>query len=363
MQMALDLARQGEGRTRPNPPVGAVVVKDGRVVGRGFHPRAGEPHAEIFALRDAGEFARDADLFVTLEPCCHTGKTGPCTEAIIAAGIRRVHVGAIDPNPQVAGKGIARLRQAGILVEEGLLEQECRYLIAPFARHVLTGLPFVLFKGAMTLDGATATRCGDSQWVSSPESREQVHRLRDKVDAIMVGIGTVLEDNPRLTTRLPEGGRNADRIVVDPRLRIPEDAAVLDGATGAKVVVATTSAAEPSKRSRLEARGVVVLEAAPDDHGLLPPGTLCQLLGQQGYQYIMLEGGARLAGSFWRERMIQRVRLYVAPKICGGDDGRPLLEGGGVERMSDACLLESVRVSTCGADMVVEAEVPECSPD
>jgi len=363
MQVALNLAKLGEGRTRPNPPVGAVIVREGRVVGQGFHPRAGEPHAEIFALREARESARGAELYVTLEPCCHTGRTGPCTEAIIAAGIRKVYVGAVDPNPRVAGNGIAQLREAGIDVEQGLMESECRYLVAPFARHVTTGMPLVLFKGAMTLDGVTATRSGDSRWISSAESRDQVHRLRDRVDALMVGAGTVLADNPRLTTRLQEGGRDADRIIVDTRLRIPEDASVLESHSGARVIVATTKAADPQKRQRLEGRGVEILETSPGADSRIDPRALCRVLGQQGYQYIMLEGGAQLAGSFWRCGLIQRVQLYIAPKICGGSDGRPLFVGAGVERMADACGLQNVRMSLCGGDMVVEAEVPECSPD
>jgi len=361
MRTALELARQGEGRTRPNPPVGAVVVRDGEIVGRGFHPCAGEPHAEVFALRDAGELARGGDLYVTLEPCSHTGRTGPCCDAVIEAGVARVHLGTRDPNPRVAGRGLTRLLEAGLVVDEGLLEQECRHLIAPFARHITTGLPFVLFKGAVTLDGFTATRRGDSRWVSCAESREQVHRLRDRVDAIMVGVGTVLADNPQLTTRLPDGGRSPDRIVVDSSLQIPEDSAVLaeDGVT---VILATTSAADADKLERLKSRGVEILLLPEDPEGQVDLSALCRELGERGYLYVLLEGGARLAGSMWRQRLVQRVQLFIAPKLCGGDDGFRLFGGAGVERMSEALQLEQLRFEACGSDIVVVGEVPTCLP-
>ncbi|MDD4456065.1 MAG: bifunctional diaminohydroxyphosphoribosylaminopyrimidine deaminase/5-amino-6-(5-phosphoribosylamino)uracil reductase RibD, partial [Syntrophotalea acetylenica] len=194
MGQALDLARQGEGRTRPNPAVGAVIVREGVVVGRGFHPRAGEPHAEIFALRQAGPLARGSDLYVTLEPCSHYGRTGPCADAIIEAGVARVFIGTQDPNPRVAGNGIRKLQAAGVTVQVGVLEKTCRRIIAPFAKHVVTGLPFVILKSAMTLDGKTATCTGHSRSVSNAASRQEVHRLRDRIDGIMVGIGTVHKD-------------------------------------------------------------------------------------------------------------------------------------------------------------------------
>jgi len=361
MSAALSLARRGEGRTRPNPPVGAVVVWNQSVIGEGFHPRAGEPHAEVFALREAGEAARGADLYVTLEPCCHTGRTGPCTEAIIQAGIARVFVGVRDPNPKVAGQGIARLRAAGIEVVENLLEEEARHLIAPFARHMLTGMPLVMFKGAVTLDGFTATRSGDSRWVSSAESREQVHRLRDRVDAVMVGIGTVLADNPQLTTRLADGGRNPDRIVVDSSLRIPEDAVLLKPAKEARTILATTSKADPAKVVRLRCGGAEVWILPGDDEGRVSLRHLCAELGRNDYQYIMLEGGAHLAGRMLREKLIQRVLLYLAPKLYAGDDGMNLFAGAGSELMNDSLELVNVRYQQCGIDMVVEGEVSACS--
>ncbi len=361
MQRALDLARRGEGRTRPNPPVGALVVKGNEVVGEGFHPRAGEPHAEIFALRQAGEGARGADLFVTLEPCSHRGRTGPCTEAILAAGIRRVYVGTTDPNPLVNGAGIRQLRAAGLEVETGLLGAESARLIAPFAKHVTSGLPFLILKAALTLDGFTATSAGDSQWISCEESRLEVHRLRDRVDGILVGSGTVLADDPRLTTRLPEGGRDPARIVVDSRLRIPEDAALLHLESPAPTLLATTGQADPDRLRRLRDLGHEVL-VLPALDGRVDLGALLAELGRRGLQSLLVEGGGTLNGELWRRSLIDRVMLFLAPLVLGGGDGRGLFSGPGPLRLSDAVRLEGLRVRRCGEDFLLEGEVRPCSP-
>jgi len=242
MQLALDQARKGEGRTAPNPPVGAIIVKDGIIIGEGFHPQAGQPHAEIFALQQAASKARGAEIYVTLEPCSHHGKTPPCADALIAAGIKSVYIGTIDPNPLVAGRGVEKLKKGGIEVHCGILEPECKRLIAAFSHHILTGTPFTIYKSALTLDGNTATSTGDSQWVSGEKSRLVVHQLRDRVEAIMVGISTVLSDDPLLNTRLPEGGgRDPLRVVVDSQLRIPVDCRMLKQQSTAKTLVATIS--------------------------------------------------------------------------------------------------------------------------
>jgi diaminohydroxyphosphoribosylaminopyrimidine deaminase / 5-amino-6-(5-phosphoribosylamino)uracil reductase len=358
MQRALELARRGEGRTRPNPPVGAVVVRDGKIVGEGFHPRAGEPHAEIFALRDAGEAAGGANLYVTLEPCCHHGKTGPCTEAVLAAGVARVFIGTLDPNPRVDGGGIASLRSAGIAVETGVLEAECRRLIAPFAKHVKTGVPYVILKSATTLDGRIASGTGDSRWISSEESREHVHRLRDRVDAIMVGIGTVLKDDPRLTTRLPEGGgRDADRIVVDARLQIPEDSSLLRIPSPAATLIATTSGAPAEKAARLRGQGVDVLELPENGKGGVDLCELMVRLGELGYQCLLLEGGARLNGAALRARIVDRIQLFIAPLLLGGDDGPSLAAGPGLATIAEAKRLQNVRISRFGDDTLIEGEL------
>jgi diaminohydroxyphosphoribosylaminopyrimidine deaminase/5-amino-6-(5-phosphoribosylamino)uracil reductase len=361
MRLALELAAQGEGRTAPNPAVGAVVVRDGMVVGRGFHPKAGEPHAEIFALREAGEAARGADLYVTLEPCCHTGRTGPCTEAILAAGVVRVYIGCTDPNPQVSGRGCEQLRASGVEVVSGVLVDDCRRLIAPFAKHVRTGLPYVTLKAALTLDGNLATSSGNSQWITGPESRERVHRLRDRSDAVMVGIGTVLADNPRLTTRLPQGGGHDPlRIVIDSRLMTPEEALVVTGPSAAGVLIATTADAPEGKARRLRSLGAEVLRVGDGpsvDLSLL----LCDL-GARGIQSILLEGGGRLNSAALQAGIVDRCMLFYAPLLLGGR-GIGLFAGTGVEFLADAVRLKGLRVEQVGNDVLLEGELPSCSPD
>jgi len=361
LQRALDLARCGEGRTSPNPPVGAVVVSGGEIVGEGFHPRAGDPHAEIIALAAAGAAARGADLYVTLEPCSHQGRTGPCADAVIAAGIRRVFVGTLDPNPQVSGRGIARLRDNGVEVVCGLLESPCRWLIAPFARHITTGLPFVTLKAAMTLDGQTATSTGTSQWITGPLSREHVHRLRDRCDAVLTGIGTVLADDARLTTRLSDGGRDPVRIVVDSKLRIPDDAQILSQCSSAPTVLATTAAASPGRISALRTRGIEVL-VCRDEQGRVALTDLMVMLGQRNLQSILLEAGAELNGCALRAGIVSRLAIFVAPKLFGGGDGYPLFGGAGVLTPDAAWQLTDVRTRMFADDILIEGEVQPCSP-
>ena len=248
MHRAIAQARKGLGRTAPNPPVGAVLVRDAEVVGEGFHPAAGQAHAEIFALREARERARGSELYVTLEPCCHQGRTGPCTTALIEAEVARVYVGTLDPNPQVAGQGLEKLRQAGIEVICDVLRSECRELIAPFAKHIINGMPYVVYKAAMTLDGQTATPSGDSRWISCAASREIVHQLRNQVDGIMVGSGTVVADNPLLTTRLPGESRDPVRIVFDGRLATSPQANVYCQDSPAQTILVTSEPTEKEQR-------------------------------------------------------------------------------------------------------------------
>jgi diaminohydroxyphosphoribosylaminopyrimidine deaminase/5-amino-6-(5-phosphoribosylamino)uracil reductase len=361
LQRALDLAQCGEGRTSPNPPVGAVVVSGGAIIGEGFHPRVGEPHAEIFALAAAGPAARGADLYVTLEPCSHQGRTGPCADAVIAVGIRRVFVGTVDPNPLVAGRGIARLRENGIEVISGVLEAPCRWLIAPFARHITTGLPFVTLKAAMTLDGQTATSSGASQWITGPESREHVHRLRDRCDAVLTGVGTVLSDDSRLTVRLPEGGRDPVRIVVDSTLRIPDGAQILSQSSSAPTLLVTTAAAAPDRINALRARGIEVL-ICRDEQGRVSLADLMERLGQRNLQHILLEAGAELNGSALRAGVVNRLAIFIAPKLFGGADGYPLFGGAGVLAPDAAWSLIDVRTRTFTDDILIEGEVSSCSP-
>ena len=357
MRQALELARKGEGRTAPNPPVGAVVVRENFIVGRGFHPRAGQPHAEIFALQEAGELTSGADLYVTLEPCSHQGRTGPCTEAIIKAGIVRVFVGTRDPNPRVDGKGLAQLEAAGIQTACGILEDECKRLIAPFAKVVRTGLPYVILKAAMTLDGQIATSSGDSRWISSDRSREEVHRLRDRMDAIMVGAGTVIKDDPRLTTRLPEGGRDAIRVVVDSALRVPEQAQIFHLESAAPTLLAVSTEV-PLDRIRPYEKAGVQIRRVPGRNGRIDLAVLLRELGKMDIHSMLLEGGSRLNAVMWHRQLIDRLMLFIAPRILGGGDGMTLFAGEGARFMKDALHLENVRYSCWGPDILVEGEVP-----
>ena len=355
MQKALALARMGLGRTAPNPPVGAVLVRDGKVVGEGFHPAAGEPHAEIFALREAGALARGADLYVTLEPCCHTGRTGPCTEAIIAAGVARVHVGAVDPNPQVAGKGIIRLQNAGIQITEGLNESECRNLIAPFSKILRTGLPYVVYKAAMTLDGQTATTGGDSKWISCEKSRELVHLLRNQVDGIIAGSGTVKTDDPKLTTRLNVPGRDPVRIVLDGSLSTSPQANVYSQLSEAGSLLITASEHGPEKLQPFLAAGVEVIQVKRHAKGLDLREAMAEL-GRRDLQYLLLEGGSQLAAAMLKAELVDRMMVFVAPKLVGGD-GRGLFAGDGVDTISNAYRLEQLQTRQVDCDILVEGEV------
>ncbi|MDZ4183551.1 MAG: bifunctional diaminohydroxyphosphoribosylaminopyrimidine deaminase/5-amino-6-(5-phosphoribosylamino)uracil reductase RibD [Desulfuromonadales bacterium] len=361
MRRALELARRAEGRTAPNPAVGAVVVRDNVIVGEGFHPAAGEPHAEIFALRQAGNTAQGATLYVTLEPCCHCGRTGPCATAVIAAGIVRVVAGCRDPNPRVAGGGFAQLQGAGIEVVSGILEGECRRLIAPFAKHVRTGLPYVTLKAGMTIDGAVATACGESQWITGAESRAAVHHLRDIHDAIMVGIGTVLADNPRLTTRLAQGaGKNPLRIIVDSTLRTPSSAALL--AEAGNTLILTSAAASAADVERLRSEQVEILRVAGHP-GAIDLVDAMRQLGARGIQSILLEGGGRLHHSALHAGIVDRLCIFVAPLLLGGN-GLPVFSGPGVSDLKDAFRLRQLQVECYGDDLLLHGELESsCLPD
>lgn len=355
MQRAIELARRGLGRTAPNPPVGAVLVSGGKIVGEGFHPAAGQPHAEVFALHDAGDLARGADLYVTLEPCCHQGRTGPCTEAVIAAGVARVFVGTQDPNPQVAGQGIKRLREAGVEVVCDLCKSECQQLIAPFAKHITGGLPYVVFKAAMTLDGQTATANGDSQWISCAASRELVHQLRNQVDGIMVGSGTVKADDPRLTTRLDSDHRDPVRIVFDGKLETSPQAKVYSQKSDARAILVTASDHGEAALQPYRSGGVEIIQVARHA-GALDLSAALAALGKRQLHYLLLEGGSVLGGAMLRAGLVDRVMVFVAPKLLGGT-GRGLLAGTGVASMSEALALMNLRVRQIDTDILIEGEM------
>ncbi len=349
MDRALAEARRGVGRTAPNPPVGCALVRDGRLVGVGFHSRAGAPHAEVAALAIAEERSHGATAYVTLEPCNHSGRTGPCTEALLAAGVRHVVVGALDPNPRVTGGGIARLREAGVSVTTGIRAEACAALIAPFAQWSTRGRPLVTLKVALTLDGRLATATGSSQWVTGERARACVHRLRDQNDAVLVGAGTVRSDNPALTTRLDSGGRDAVPIVVSASLDLDPAAAVF--ASG-RAVVLTGSIEHRERVARLESTGATVL-SAPDCAGVLDWEQALAALAQRGLCSVLVEGGASIATSLLRARHVDRLVAFVAPKLVG-DDGLAVAGRLGTTMMADALHLSEVEVTRLGDDVCIE---------
>ncbi|GFO68054.1 riboflavin biosynthesis protein RibD [Geomonas limicola] len=349
MRQALALARRGVGKTAPNPAVGCVIVRDGVVAGRGWHKKAGTPHAEVHALNDAGERAAGSDVYVTLEPCAHFGKTPPCARALVAAGVARVFVAMVDPNPLVAGKGIEILREAGIEVEVGLLEAEARELNLPFIKWIQTRRPYVILKSALTLDGKSATATGDSRWITGDASRRLVHRLRGQLDAIMVGVGTVIKDDPQLTCRVP-GGKDPIRIVVDSGLRLPLHAAVFNAHSAAKTLVATCCG-DTAKIAAVAAHGGEVVACGARE-GRVDLEDLFEQLGAMGIQSILLEGGSHLAGAALRAGLVDRLMIFFAPKLVGGV-GMGLFAGQGVLKMADVLHLEEMKVARSGNDLVV----------
>jgi diaminohydroxyphosphoribosylaminopyrimidine deaminase/5-amino-6-(5-phosphoribosylamino)uracil reductase len=348
MRLALHEASKALGRTSPNPAVGAVIVKDGRVVARGHHERAGGPHAEVVALRRAKGRAAGADLYTTLEPCDHFGKTPPCSLAVIEAGVRRVFVATQDPNPRVNGRGIARLRAAGVQVITDVLRPECEALNAPWFRFITAGRPWVTLKAAITLDGRIATRSGDSRWVTGEEARAEVHRLRDVADAVLVGAGTAAADDPRLTTRLPRGrGRDPVRVVLDSGLKLPRKLALFHPASAAPTLVAHVTDRDPRFGP-----GVEALRCRATRDGQVDLQDLLAKLAARGVTHLLVEGGGQVSASFLRAGLVDRVVLFIAPKLVGGD-GIPWLPGAGVQRMADALPLDIHETRRAGDDIVI----------
>ncbi len=365
MGRALELARIALGRTSPNPAVGAVLVKNGTVVGEGYTQPPGSWHAEVMALGQAGEKARDATMYVTLEPCCHQGRTPPCIQAIIAAGVREVHIALLDPNPLVDGRGKAGLEEAGIRVQMGEGQEEAAELNEAFIKHITTGLPFVVAKFASSLDGKIATRSGDSKWITGEEARHRVHEVRDTMDAVMVGVNTVLADDPQLTCRLdaeakgrPE--RQPVRVIIDSQGRTPPDARVLQ--CPGRTVIATTRAIDPGRALALERAGAEVL-LLPDRHGMVDLAALMEALGGKEITSILVEGGGTLLGSLLEEGLVDRVMAFVAPVLIGGRDAPSPMEGHGIPTMDHAIRLRHTRMELIGEDVLITGYAGFCALD
>lgn len=350
MRLALRLAGRGAGRTSPNPLVGAVLVRGGRIIGAGYHRRAGGDHAEIAALKRAGRRARGATLYLNLEPCSHQGRTPPCALSLIRAGVRRVVVGMVDPNPLVSGKGIRKLRQARIRVDTGLLERECRRLNEAFSKHITRHVPFITLKLAASLDGRIATSTGDSRWVTGPLSRRYVHKLRDQVDAVMVGAGTVLADDPRLTCRL-RGGRDPWRVVLDGRLRIPLKARVLRRRDPEKTIVVTGSRAPAGKIETIRGSGATVWQL-PVRAGRISFTVVLKKLGKMGLLSVMIEGGATTASWALKEDIVDKVLFFYAPKLIGGE-GKGMIESLGIRQMAQCKRIKDIEIKKLGDDLLV----------
>lgn len=359
MRKALRLALRGEGCTSPNPMVGAVCVLGGRIVGRGYHKKAGSPHAEIEAFGDAakkGFSLKGATLYVTLEPCCHTEKlTPPCTDAIISSGVSDVVVGTIDPNPKVSGKGVAKLRESGIAVRTGVLGRECADINEFFNKHVVSGLPFVILKSASTIDGKIASLTGDSKWIGSVRQRKMAHRLRKKVDGVIVGINTVRTDDPGLDVRLVGGNvRQPVPVIMDSKLRISPKAKIFS--THPRSIIATTESAGPLKAKRLRKLGAEILRLKSDSAGRVSAADLLRELGAMGMCGVLVEGGSRVGACFLSEGLVDKVVFFYSPKIIGGD-GMSMIGNLGKESIEDAVNIKNIKVRRFGDELMIEGYI------
>lgn len=355
MRLAMQLAGNAIGRTSPNPLVGAVIVKDNRVVGCGWHRKAGTPHAEVHALNQAGELAQGADVYVTLEPCAHYGKTPPCAKALVEAKVKNVYGGLLDVNPKVAGKGFKILEDAGIHVEYGFLQDELRKQNEVFFKWIEHKKPFIVLKAAMTLDGKIATATGQSKWITNETSRAYGYKLRDIYDGIMVGINTVIEDNPMLTARV-DGGKNPIRIVVDSSLKIDINANVVQDKS-AKTIIATTDKADKDKILKLQAQDVDVIVVDKDENDKVDIEKLLDILGQQNICSILVEGGATLSGSFVAKKLVDKVYFFIAPKIVGGKEAKTPVAGTGILNLQEALSLKDIQIEKLEEDILIIGRV------
>lgn len=357
MRLALKQALRAQGRTSPNPLVGAVIVQDGQLRATGYHKKAGTPHAEINAIAKAQGQTSGATLYVTLEPCSHHGRTPPCTEAVLKAGFRRVVVGMTDPNPLVAGQGMRFLHDNGIEVCSGVLAEECLKINRPFCRWITSGLPWVIMKAGLSLDGRIAARSGQAGWITNEASRHHVHQLRDRVDAILVGIGTALTDNPSLTTRLPgRGHRDPLRVVLDRDLRLPPTARMLTQGSTAQTLIFCGPGAEIERLERLTAAGALICPVGLAADGQLDLPAVLQELGRRQVSSLLVEGGSQVHGTFWSQGLVQQVQLFYGPLFLGAD-GVPLMTGLGIDQVEQARRLHEVRHRRFGDDMMIEGLV------
>lgn len=356
MRMVLSLAKKGKGKTSPNPMVGAILVKNNRIIGKGFHKKPGSPHAEILAMVDAGKDALGATLYTNLEPCVHTEKrTPPCTSEIIRRGIKRVVIGMIDPNPFVSGKGIAELKKKGISVIAGILQQKAEVLNEVFSKYIIKRRPFVILKIASSLDGKIATSTGESKWITGEEARRFVYRLRSEVDAVMVGAGTILKDDPHLTARM-KVGRDPIRIIADERLSIPIGSNVLNLDSPAKTYIATTSKAPRAKIREIEEKGGVVLIVKEKD-SLVDISALMDMLGEMEITSLLIEGGSRINASALREGIVDKVIFLFAPKIIGGQQAISSIGGESPSSLAEAVQLNDIIIKKKGEDILVEGYI------
>lgn len=354
MELAIELAKRGEGKVNPNPMVGAVIVKDGIIIGEGYHEKYGEGHAEVNAFESLKEDPSGATMYVTLEPCSHYGKTPPCVDKIIQSKIKRVVIGMIDPNPLVAGNGVDKLKRAGIEVKVGVLEDKCKKLNEIFIKYILTKKPYVVLKTAMSLDGKIATKNGESKWISSEKSRLQVHKLRNKFSAIMVGVNTVIKDNPELTCRI-KNGNDPIRIILDSTLRIPINSKVLQNKDN-KTIIATTKRANINSMQELLKKNIKVI-IIEEKKGQVDLNPLIKKLGELGIDSILLEGGSTLNYSALEENIVDKVMIYIAPKIIGGESSKTPVGGRGIDKLKDAFKLKNIAINILDEDILVEGYI------
>jgi diaminohydroxyphosphoribosylaminopyrimidine deaminase/5-amino-6-(5-phosphoribosylamino)uracil reductase len=353
MQRALDLAAQAQGRTSPNPMVGAVVVKDYQVMGEGYHMKAGTPHAEIHALQAAGDAARNATLYVNLEPCSHYGRTPPCADAIVRAGVKRVVVAGLDPNPQVSGRGLKILQDAGIETVTGVLEQQAQKLNLAFFKYIQTRTPLVSLKVAMTLDGKIATSSGESRWISGETSRKYVHQLRNVYDGIMVGIGTVLKDDPMLNTRLEdEDSRDPVRVIIDSKLDIPRSSNIVKTASQQKTIVFCGQQADDTNKEYLQEAGLTVVQLDVDEDKL-PLEEVLRVLGEMEIMTLLVEGGGEINGYLIEKGLIDKVYWFIAPKVVGGREAPTPVGGRGIPQLKNALLLKWMEIQRFDEDILI----------